>query len=101
MVIWAVDLARWHGVVGGTVRWLYVNTTGNIAAGFLQVGLGAVVGAVLWPRVKRSAHQFVDRKLKPIHEHNEWQARQLARHLAAQGTPVDDHPVHGRLTDRI
>jgi len=45
----------------------------NASEQIIAIAFGAVVGATLWPPLRRAigraAHRFVDDKLKPLHEH--------------------------------
>lgn len=39
-----------------------------------------------------SLHQKVDVHFAKVHQHNEWMARQQAKHMRATGVEPDEHP---------
>jgi hypothetical protein len=45
----------------------------NASEQIIAIAFGAVLGATLWPPLRRAlgktAHRFVDAKLKPLHDH--------------------------------
>ncbi len=84
---------RWWGPLG-----YYARNFGNIAAGFAQVAIAALLASVFWPPARRAIHRFVDTKLAPIHAHLRWHAELAAiQHKAITGQEPPPHPVHGVL----
>lgn len=69
--------------------WYQAGIWGNIFASILW-GAGALaLGYVIQKKVRAEWAQHK--------AHERWMAKHLARHLERHGTPVDDHPQHGRL----
>lgn len=99
---WTVHTYRWVGPFG----WLARSTPGNLAAGFIQTAIAAVIASLVWPPSRKAIHRFVDRKLAPLHDrakkaaaHEKWMAQVAAdMHLKVTGNHAAPHPEHGRLT---
>jgi hypothetical protein len=105
---WTVHTYTWPGPFG----WVARETPGNLAAGFIQTAIAAVIASLVWPPSRKAIHRFIDRKLAPLHAkadkaageaeklaaHSKWMATHLARDMASRGVRVDAHPEHGDLT---
>lgn len=64
------------------VYWLWQNASvGNFSAGVIV----AILAALLWPRLRRAIHSFIDAKL---HAHREEMKADLAKHHAAMKAHV-------------
>lgn len=81
----------------GPIGWVFQNQggiMGNIVASMLWAGPPFLAGAVWGKRRARASDEHRER----VEVHHAWMAEHLARHLEAQGVPVDPHPVDGVLS---
>ena len=68
----AVDVAHWHGALGGTVAWIYRNTPGNLAASAIAFTAGYLVKG---RSIVKGLHGRID-ELHRRHDHLETQVKQ-------------------------
>jgi hypothetical protein len=90
---------KWPGPFG----WVSRNTPGNVVAGFIQVCLGVIAGAVaqklgVFARVKSWLFRELHEERRRAGEHDKWVAEVLADlHRSSTNAPPPRHPEHGQL----